>query len=108
MIDGYVYKQTAINAICQDWCGTSNENCKNPFDPTTDDCFFCDGCGEVELIKALPSTDAVEVVRCEDCKCFDIAKNGVNGFCTKLGIPFDIYDYCSLGEPRENGNLELQ
>lgn len=49
-----------------------------------------------------------ELVRCGDCKCFDIATNGVNGFCTKLGIPFDVYDYCSLGEARENGNLELQ
>lgn len=43
-------------------------------------------------------TDVVEVTRCKDCRCFDIATNGVNGFCTKLGIPFDVYDYCSLSE----------
>ena len=60
------------------------------------------------VFETLPPADVRQVVRCGDCKCFDIAKNGVNGFCTKLGIPFDVYDYCSLGEPRENGNLELQ
>ena len=59
MIDGYVYKQTAINAICQDWCGTSNADCKNQFNPEKDEYYHCDGCGDVELIKALPSADVV-------------------------------------------------
>ena len=50
-------KQAAIDAICNDWCGTSNADCKNPFDPATDDYYYCDGCGDVELIKALPSLE---------------------------------------------------
>lgn len=60
----------------------------------------------IEMLEKLTpyklSEDTVEVVRCKDCKCFDVAKNNVNGFCTKLGIPFDAYDYCSVGE-RKNG-----
>lgn len=43
----------------------------------------------------------VKPVRCKNCQCFDVATNGVNGFCNKLGVPFDVYDYCSLGERKD-------
>ena len=55
MADDYIKQQTAIDAICTDWCGTSNADCKNPFNPEKDEYYHCDGCGDVELIKALPS-----------------------------------------------------
>lgn len=52
-------------------------------------------------IEDASDADVVEVVRCKDCRCFDISKNGVNGFCTKLGIPVDVYDFCSFGERKD-------
>ena len=57
MADDYIKQQTAIDAICTDWCGTSNADCKNPFNPEKDEYYHCDGCGDVELIKALSSED---------------------------------------------------
>ena len=62
------YRQAAINAICQNWCGTSNADCKNPFNPEKDEYYHCDGCGDVELIKALPSAQPeVRPIDYQDC-----------------------------------------
>ena len=66
MADDYIKQQTAIDAICTDWCGTSNADCKNPFNPEKDEYYHCDGCGDVELIKALPSAQ-LEIIHCKDC-----------------------------------------
>lgn len=60
-MNDYISRQATIDAICNDWCGTSNADCKNPFDPATDDYYYCDGCGDVELIKALPTADVQPV-----------------------------------------------
>lgn len=53
------------------------------------------------VINSLPSADAVEVVRCRDCKYYDLAKNGVNGICNRQYGTFDAYDFCSYGEKNE-------
>lgn len=43
-------------------------------------------CVDVEAVKALPSADAVLVVRCVDCVCHSICLHeqylGLNGFCS--------------------------
>lgn len=70
----------------------------------------------ISAIKALPSADAVEVVRCKDCihwfphtQCgFDEDNDEYHDYCGLL-IPDDDYyafrrkpdDYCSYGERRE-------
>ena len=41
-----------------------------------------------------------ELIRCKDCKWYDTSKNGVNGFCRNLAIPFDSYEWCSRAERR--------
>ena len=44
-----------------------------------------------------PTIDAVEVVRCKDCKHFD----GSYPMCCRFEETFEPEDYCSFGEKRE-------
>ena len=50
------------------------------------------------VIKSLPSADVVEVIRCRDCKHYDLAKNGINGNCRRQYATFYADDFCSYGE----------
>ena len=53
------------------------------------------------LLIQMPPVDAVEVVRCRDCKHYD------NGFCVGYHAHHDIMpdDFCSYGERKDgNGN----
>ena len=57
----------------------------------------CDCCAE--RIRVLPSADAVEVVRCKDCKYRD-----ADDFCTGRGYPNVLVPddgFCDKGERRE-------
>ena len=54
----------------------------------------------IEKIKAAMTVDAVQVVRCKDCKHHEIFKNGVNGWCNKHGSPTDVTYFCADGERR--------
>lgn len=51
------------------------------------------------LVCDAPTVDAVEVVRCKDCKCWE---DGWLGYCTKghFAIPYD--GFCSYGERKDN------
>jgi hypothetical protein len=53
-------------------------------------------------IKAQPTIDAVEVVRCKDCKYYDVnLADGTTCFCTRLEL-FNEYDwFCADGERRD-------
>ena len=54
-----------------------------------------------ERIRALPAADAVEVVRCKDCKHLTN-----DGFCSGRGWPMQLVPedgYCDKGEKREDG-----
>ena len=42
-----------------------------------------------------------KLIRCKDCKWYDISENGVNGICRNLIVPFDSYEWCSRAEPKE-------
>ena len=57
-----------------------------------------------DLLKNLPTVDAVEVVRCRDCKewqrnvgCVD----SPNGHCFCHDIDTNGFDFCSYGERRD-------
>ena len=71
-------------------------------------------CCEWELIVVAPTVDAVEVVRCKDCKHFrsETFKSGMVATWCHLHSGWDYeqdvkpYDYCSDGERREDGESE--
>lgn len=56
------------------------------------------------VVECVPTVDAVEVVRCKDCKhmkyAIDKAKNGMCGVHSAL-IIMNGNDYCSYGERKE-------
>ena len=65
--------------------------------------------GLLEVAKNAPTVDAVEVVRCRECKhyraCEDEECESYKGECTFLvGLEGCMYesDYCSYGERREH------
>lgn len=62
---------------------------------------------EVALtVKAMPTVDAVEVVRCKDCKHNSLNRKSGNAYCN-LGIElYQLDDYCSCGERREDGGSD--
>ena len=53
-------------------------------------------------IRQAPAADVVEVVRCRDCKCYEIHKPSVTMNCERDSrlIPMMPDDYCSYGERR--------
>ena len=56
------------------------------------------------LIAYMPAVDAVEVVRCKDCKQNEIMKYGcLYSWCKYLGKSVMDDNFCSYGE-RRNGN----
>lgn len=59
----------------------------------------------IDCIEAQPTADVVAVVRCKDCKYYEIHKPSVTLNCEREGklIPMMPNDYCSYGERRENG-----
>ena len=49
----------------------------------------------------IPTADMVEVVRCKDCKFYEIYPNGANGDCINRIDAFNTFypnDFCSYGE----------
>lgn len=61
-------------------------------------------CGTAMWIVEAPTVDAVEVVRCKDCKYWDKATVR-KGFliCPASGMEIMADDYCSYGERKTNG-----
>lgn len=47
-------------------------------------------------VETVPSADAVEVVRCKDCKWYDIEE-----LCLREGMVMSSDDYCSYGERKD-------
>lgn len=59
------------------------------------------------IIKDLPSIDAVPVVRCKDCVCWDTSwkpTRAIEGayWCSNNDIYMESDDYCSLAERKES------
>ena len=42
-----------------------------------------------------------ELVRCHDCKNYEEAKNGVNGFCKEWQTSTYTWEWCARGERRD-------
>ena len=66
------------------------------------ECFLCDlyrprkqECRVVTWIESAPTIDAVEVVRCKECKWWND-----DGVCEKLPVSISEFTYCSWGERR--------
>ena len=57
----------------------------------------------ISFLDNQPTVDAVEVVRCKDCKYYEIHKPKVLENCERNGllIPMGADDFCSYGERRE-------
>lgn len=48
-----------------------------------------------------PTVDAVQVIRCKDCKHYEMASNEANGLCEVNEYPYVPWDFCSMGERKE-------
>jgi hypothetical protein len=53
-------------------------------------------------LKEIPKVDAVDVIRCKDCKAYD--KEGY--YCEAMGFTCEADDFCSYGERKDNGNCK--
>ena len=59
----------------------------------------------VKIINQFPAVDAVEVVRCRDCKRWEPHCNGKAGICEKRKGVARANDFCSYGERKDgDGN----
>ena len=56
------------------------------------------------ILREAPTVDAVEVVRCRDCKHYEIHKPKVLENCERNGyiIPMKPNDFCSYGERKDS------
>ena len=97
-----IYKQSVVNVI-DGWIQCCTENDENAGIKSVLSLLK----ERIEHIESLPSADAVEVVRCKDCKWYvqkqknlpyNVTKRYCNRTCT-LATKED--DYCSYGERRE-------
>lgn len=52
-----------------------------------------------EALETVPSVDAVEVVRCKDCQCYD----SKNYYCTYLDNSNGSDGFCNFGERETDG-----
>lgn len=55
----------------------------------------------ISTIRSLPTVDAVEVVRCSQCKHWEPHCNGNAGICPKRRGVAKADDFCSYGERRK-------
>lgn len=58
----------------------------------------------IKILQKAPTVDAVEVVRCGDCKYFNF--DIWSGRCRYGGRRMDVDDYCSRGERREDDAID--
>ena len=52
-------------------------------------------------LDAMPTIDAVPVVRCNDCKHHEVFKDGANGWCNGHGCQTDVTYFCADGERKD-------
>ena len=92
----YISRQTVIDMFQRqaydDWNQGTGTTWANAFSEAAD------------MIENLPSADAIEVVRCKDCKHYDLFNNGCNGMCLRHIDAFEVFypdDFCSYGERKD-------
>lgn len=63
-------------------------------------------CNAMKIIDNAPTVNAVEVVRCNNCKYFrskdEVYVWGNDGRCFKLNLCVNNYDFCSYGKREAN------
>lgn len=60
----------------------------------------------VEAIENVPTVDAVEVVRCKDCRDYSPKSVVTPAYCTAYGAQKDEDDFCSWGERRKENAVD--
>lgn len=96
-MDDLIYRGTAIIAVK---CGSLNA--RTVYGRTDEGMAVLKE--TLTAIKELPAVDAVEVVRCKDCKHWDMVDLHFHkNICSKLMRPCDESDFCSWAERREDG-----
>lgn len=58
------------------------------------------------LLEEAPALDAVEVVRCKDCKSYLPANHNFAKHCQLTGTEMDEDGFCSYGERREGNEID--
>lgn len=58
----------------------------------------------VDMINNAPTVDAVEVVRCKDCKYCKNLTNGIACFCSHNHALVNLWGFCSYGERKEQND----
>lgn len=93
MMDDLIKRQDAADFLC-DWCGICPKEKRNIME--------CDDIAP--NFAKIPTADAVEVVRCENCdywhrsnECFSY------GMCKKVWMNRDATFYCKSGERKTDG-----
>lgn len=84
-------KLADIDALKQTFCAECDHSIK------------CEDCDiDYHFEHLAPTVDAVEVVRCKDCRWFE--NDGYHTNCQIMQFCVETEDYCSRGERREDGN----
>ena len=61
----------------------------------------------LKMLDSQPTVDAVEVVRCKDCKFHDPETGHCDHYMgTAIPLPRKVYDFCSYGEKMDGGEKE--
>ena len=96
MDNRYINREEALSAFCE-FCGVCPKEKRRP-------CECEDILGNV--LEKLPVADAVEVVRCKDCKHYtqkhgNLSWNAKRRYCNRSAtVATSPEDYCSFGEKR--------
>ena len=78
---------------------------KQTFCAECDHSIKCEDCDiDYHFEHLAPTVDAVEVVRCKDCKWYErkYPWNNASTMCSYLEFPMDDNDFCSWGERKED------
>ena len=96
----YIERRAAIDALEKEKPipFVNKDGSIDPFGAGRQNQWYRDGIA----IMNLPSADVVEVVRCKDCKHYDLAPNGFNGMCNRQYATFYACDFCSYGEQKDD------
>ena len=51
-----------------------------------------------KMISLIPPVNVTEVIRCKDCKCYELMTSNNQHFCNRFGGYVEANDYCSRAE----------
>ena len=96
MASDLISRDALIARHCAENCGCTRSECGFTYEEDG-----CDGCSFVKEIENAPAVDAVEVVRCKDCRHADV-KQGYEGlkcvWCNYMQAVKIGYGFCQNGD----------